>query len=134
VRRTPPELGLYDSGLKPPVSFLQFTFRSAGTFPYVDPATGNRGRIAVSLAAPATGQVGQPFHVDWSAAPAPSGLAFDVQIQTPGSATWHPWQTGVAATGGDFTPNAAGSYAIRARLRGAAGASQWSPASTVSVS
>jgi streptogramin lyase len=127
-------LGLFDSGPKPPVSFLAHTFSSAGTYPFVDPESGDHGRIMVQASAPATGQVGVAFQVVWAIGTPDPGQVRDVQVRPPGSSTWHAWQTEVTTGQADYTPATPGDYSFRARLRSASASSGWSPPVTVSVS
>jgi streptogramin lyase len=128
-------LDLYDSGPRPPVSFLGHTFTAAGTYPYVDPSTGDSGSIAVPVDAPATGQILSPFRVTWATDAPASGLVFDAQFLPPGSESWVSWKTGVTSTSERFVPSAGGTYQFRARLRkddGSAG-TDWSPPHSVVV-
>ncbi|HJP65949.1 MAG TPA: hypothetical protein VKA30_06575, partial [Actinomycetota bacterium] len=127
-------LGLYDSGPKPPVSFLTYRFGTAGTYPYADPRSGNRGAVAVPVTAPATGQVGAPFEVQWASPPLPgAGFVFDVQVRFPASTTWQNWKVGTTLTADSYVAAGAGAYAFRARTRNGTTASMWSPPATVTV-
>lgn len=128
-------LGLYDSGPRPPVSFHRHRFTAAGTYPYVDPQTGDAGAIAVPVEAPPTARIGRPFDVTWAKTPPPPGLLFDVQVRPPGSTEWLTWKSGVSDTSGELVPTAPGAYGFRARVRtpDATAGTEWSPPRAVRV-
>ncbi len=127
-------LGLFGSGLRPPVSFHRHTFTAAGTFGYVDGATGDAGSIAVPMRAPATAVAGLPASLAWATGAAGAGRVFDVQVRLPGSAVWHAWRTGTTDLGGSFVASGPGGFEFRARLRSVDGAaSGWSAPVTMSV-
>jgi virginiamycin B lyase len=129
-------LRLYDSGPRPPVSFLRHVFTAAGTYRYVDPPTGDAGDIAVPVDAPSRGRIGTPFQVTWATVDPDSGLVFDAQFLPPGSGSWLTWKEGVRTTGGTFVPTAGGRYQFRARIRSEerSAGSKWSPPESVVVS
>jgi streptogramin lyase len=126
-------LSLFNSGLKPPVSFFVYRFVAAGTFPYSDPGSARTGTIAVPVNAPSAGQTGVAFQVQWALGSTPANRVYDVQVQLPGSTTWEPWKTGVTINHAAYTPSGAGSYGFRARIRQEATASGWSPPRMVTV-
>jgi streptogramin lyase len=128
-------LGLFDSGLLPPVSFHKHVFRAAGTYAYVDPPTGDSGTIGVPVDAPAKGRIGEPFRVSWATVSPSQGLVFDAQYLPPGADSWVTWKSGVTTKSGSFTPTAPGTYQFRALIRrddGSAG-TDWSPPESVLV-
>ncbi|MBA3551293.1 MAG: hypothetical protein H0W27_00275 [Actinobacteria bacterium] len=129
-------LSLYDSGPRPPVSFMSHAFTSAGTYRYVDPTTGDSGSIGVLVFAPARDRIGSDFRVEWATADPDPGLVFDAQYLPPGSSSWLTWKSGATETGGDFLPTAGGTYEFRSRLRMEDGTAkaEWSPPRAVIVS
>jgi streptogramin lyase len=128
-------LDLYNSGLRPPVSFLKFAFRAAGTYPYRDRGSDHRGTIRMPVDSPARGRVGHPFEVRWALPDVPVSQVFDVQVRRPGSHSWHDLRDGTSVRGANFTPHREGRYAFRARLRdeGSGRHSGWSPPRAVFV-
>jgi plastocyanin len=126
---------LFDSGALAAGSSFQFTFNSAGTYTVADRATRATSSVAVPVAVPSTGNVGEPLLVTWSAAAPGPGFLFDVQIRVPPDRSFHDWLVGQTATAVTYVPAAAGSYAFRARLRapGTGAASKWSPPAAVTV-
>jgi hypothetical protein len=130
-------MGLFDSGPRSPGSSFTFTFGASGTYPIVDPASGNKQSIAIPMdAQPSTGQIDTTFDVRW-AHQAISGYAFDAQILRPGSIEWEDWRIGATALHDRFRPDAgAGEYSFRARLRNLVNgaSSEWSPVPTILVS
>jgi plastocyanin len=110
---------LFDSGPKGPGSSYTFTFNSAGIFRYkctIHP-TQMKGSVRVPVTvSPASGEVGTPFTITWSAENAPAGYKFDVQIKRPGD-PWTNWLFGQTARSTTFVPDEVGSYSFKARTR-----------------
>ena len=126
---------LFDSQSRAPGSSFQFSFNSAGTYPVSDTANGATSTIAIPVQAPASGNVGTPFLVTWSAASPADGFLFDVQIRRPGDRRFRSWRVGQTDTAASFVPTVAGNYAFRARLRNSVNGtfSNWSPPAVVIV-
>jgi hypothetical protein len=60
-----------------------------------------------------------------------------VQVETPGSSTWTPWQTGVTTSSAAYVPSAgAGTYQFEAQVQSdsSSAVSGWSPPVSISVS
>ena len=129
-------MGLFDSGPRSFGSSFQFTFNSAGTYAVTDTENNAASTIAVAVELPASGNVGTPLLVTWSATPPDDGFLFDVQIRTPRDTSFRNWRVGQTNISASFVPSAAGKYGFRARLRNlTTGAfSKWSPPSVVLVS
>lgn len=126
---------LFDSGSRTTGASFQFTFNAAATYSIVDLATNASSSVGIPVKLPASGEVGTPFTVTWSAAAPNQGFVFDIQVRTPSDTRFHNWQIGQTHVAAMYTPSAVGSYAFRARLRNSTnGASaKWSPARTVTV-
>jgi hypothetical protein len=93
------------------------------------------GTIDVPVRAPATGRRDTPLTVTWATATPTGNSTFDVQVELPGTTTYVPWQTAVTSTHAAYTPGAGvGTYRFEARRTDQSGASDWSPAVSVSVS
>jgi virginiamycin B lyase len=127
-------MSLFDSGPVPPVSFFTYRFTAAGTYPYRD-SPSVRGRIAVPIDAPATGEVGTPVRLQWALSDAPDGKVFDVQVMRPGAHHFANFRTDTPGHGGNFNPSESGRYRFRARMHppGETGTG-WSPIRTIPVS
>jgi plastocyanin len=130
-------MGLFNSGVRPGGSTFSAGFASAGSYKYSCTQHRETGTVRVPLsAAPASGTTATTFTVKWSAASAPSGFVFDVQIKRPGSTSYASWKTAQTAASATFLPDAgAGMYAFRSRLRRTADnrAAGYSPAASISV-
>jgi plastocyanin len=133
-------MGLWTSGPKSGNATFAFTFRAAGTYPYIcqiHPAT-MKGTVSVPMAfRPKKGGTATSYAITWATAAPPAGFAFDVQIKRPGASAFGNWQTGVTALSATFHPDAGtGSYQFQARLRKTAGgaASGYSAAKGIKVS
>jgi plastocyanin len=131
-------LGLFDSGAKQPGTSYLTVFPGAGTYTVTDSQTGNTCTITVpATVTPTSGTTSTSFQVDWAAGPPPSGLVFNVQVETPGSSTWTPWQTGVTTSSAAYVPSAgAGTYQFEAQVQSdsSSAVSGWSPPVSISVS
>ena len=126
-------IGLFDSGPRSFVEYYTFTFTAAGNYPYQDSLhQALTGTIEVPVGLPSAGNVGQPFTVIWAVAPPPPDYVFDVQVDPPGG-EWSFFQHGVTAQSAAYTPQSAGTYAFRARLRGTSASSRWSIIATILV-
>jgi hypothetical protein len=112
-------LFLFNSGLKPIVSYFTYTFTAAGGYVYVGHGPGGGGRmgwINVPVILPASGTVNQPFPVTWATAPQGPKAVFDVQVEVPGSPGFVLWQT-TGNLSGNYTATIPGTYRFRARMR-----------------
>ena len=110
-------LGLFSSGpLTPPAAF-DYSFPAAGGYKIVDSTTGHTATVQVATGNPPTAPVNVPFTVSWASAPLPASSVEDVQVMTPGSASWVNFKQGTTALSAPYTPTAAGTYKFRARLR-----------------
>ena len=76
-----------------------------------------------------------PVTIRWAADRSPAGLVFDVQRRRPGTTRFVDWRVDAEASATRWWPSVRGTWAIRARVRGAGGtdASDWSPVRTVRV-
>jgi streptogramin lyase len=132
-------MNLFNSKSRSFVTYFTHRFDAAGTYGYDDPAhpQAMTGSIRVpTLAQPSTGTKSTAFTVTWSAAVAPTGHVFDVQVKRPGSSTYVTWKSGVTGRHASFTPDhGTGKYSFRARLRKTSNDTHtgWSPAVTISV-
>jgi streptogramin lyase len=130
------DLGLFDSSEHWVGAVATLAFPYAGTFGYHDSTDpSHTGSVGVPTTAPTTGTVGQPFPVTWATAAPPAGFAFDVQVRTPGSATWSDWQQDVVTESADYTPAETGTYQFRAAVEDLAtlDRSGWSAPARVEV-
>jgi len=111
-------LGLFDSGPHSIVSYYTQLFRAASTYVYKDGITAatKPGRINVPVSLPPSGTVNQPFTVTWALMTPGGGIVFDVQVETPDSPVWVPWQTS-SQVAGEYIPTIAGHYHFRSRMR-----------------
>ncbi|HYW29376.1 MAG TPA: hypothetical protein VE824_06190 [Gaiellales bacterium] len=131
-------LNLFHYYLKPQVDFNQFAFWAAGTYTVGDPNDDNLTQtVAVKMSrSPGTGTSSTTFQLRWGAYPAPTGYAYDVEIQRPGSSgVWGDFPSGGAGSGA-FVPDAGpGTYRFRARLlkAGTTTGSDWSPVAAIKV-
>ena len=108
---------------------------SAGKFPYhCEVHAGMTGRVVVPLKA--TGSAGSGWTLRWSASPAGSGRAFDVQFRRQGTSSWQSFRTNTTAATGVFDPSRSGTYQLRARTSNTAAGkeSAWSPVISRQVS
>jgi hypothetical protein len=124
-------LALFDSGLVAPggPSFA-FVFAAAGTYRYVCTLHETmRGRVWVLVDVSKLRQPhGRAFTLTWATGDAQAGSVYDVQVKRPGG-TWRVWLTDTTDPGADLTPRHAGTFRVRARVRGLAGGrAEWSPA------
>jgi hypothetical protein len=129
-------LDLFDSGLREPGSSFTVDLPGAGSYATLDAISGNTGAIGIPVGlSPASGGQGTTFTVAWAVTSLPPGLAFDVQIERPGSDRFVPWLRRQSVVSATFRPDAGpGIYAFRARLAAAGGAhASWSPAAAIEV-
>jgi len=127
-------MGLFDSGTHSFVEYFSFKFIAAGKYAYLDSLNpGLTGSVQVPVKVPPRGHVGQPFTVLWAAAPPPAGFVFDVQVDPPGGSGWQFFQHSVMTQSAPYTPQSAGTYAFRGRLRGPSSESGWSVPATIQV-
>ncbi len=122
-------MSLFDSGLvAPDGTSFSYAFAAAGTYRYVCTLHETmRGRVWVMVEVSKDEQpYGRPFVITWATGGAVSGSVFDVQLRRPGK-RWRPWRTGVTEPDGELAPRHAGTFRVRARLRGPAGMTEWSP-------
>jgi uncharacterized repeat protein (TIGR01451 family) len=131
-------MGLFDSGVRMPVDFYDFTFTAAGSYPVTDGPMGKKTSVKVPLAvAPASGSQATTYTITWASAPPPAGFGEDVQVKDPGSSAWVTLPFDPSATSGTFVPDhGKGTYSFRARLRNTGNnkASGYSATKTISVS
>jgi plastocyanin len=130
-------LALFDSGSLPPGAVYTQFYLAAGAYNYKCTIHGFTGTVKVpTLASPGTGQQSTVFTVTWAADRAPTGFAFDVQIQRPGSSQWTTWQSAQTLNSATFTPDSGtGTYKFRARYRSSTSskASKWSGPASIRV-
>lgn len=130
-------MGLFDSGSRDPRSFFDFTVPAAGTYAYQSTLDTNmQGSISANLIiSPTTGNTGTSFLIAWAAAPPPTGMAFDVEVLSPGASAFAAWRTGVTTLSDRFSSSTGGTYQFRARLRLASQspATGWSPVASLLV-
>ena len=126
-------LKLFSSGKKAAGTTFTFGFPTAGTYAYRDGASSGTGSVGVRpiVAARADGKI----DVVVSSVLPPPGHAFDIQVQTPNTTGYVPWQTGVTSRLVRFTPGAEGTYKFVARLRNTTSnaATGWSPPGVAST-
>lgn len=113
-------MGLFDSGVRSPVSYFPFTFTAAGSYQYassVDPSL--KGSVSVPVTFGQTfGWLGTVFTITWASAAPPPGFVFDVQILRPNSDVYADWKINQVATSSTFTADdGIGAYWFQARLR-----------------
>jgi hypothetical protein len=130
-------MGLFDSGSRPPSSSYSFTFIGAGTYPFVDEATGHTGSIRLPITArPKAGDISTNFRIAWAVAAPSTGSVFDIQVKRPGSQSFEDWLTGQTQTYGFFLPDAGvGTYSFQAQMRNTinGASSGWSPLASILV-
>ncbi len=135
---TPPIFDLLPRGTG---STSSFRFPVAGTYTYKDPLHATHtGTITVApKVSPSRGTVTTNFLITWATGTGnvvPLGWVMDVQIKSPDSTTFTPWQTNVLTKSATFTPTAGiGVYQFQARMRlpANATASGWSPTAYITV-
>lgn len=130
-------MGLYDSGPMQPVSLLRYRFFCAGSFPVKSTGDAFTGRVTVPVAGPSSAPLDQVFQLTWADTTAPSGFAYDVQVEAPGATSFSPLFTGVTSNAGAVWETVAGTWRFRAQLRRVTGSdvtANWSPIKTVAIS
>jgi hypothetical protein len=130
-------MNLFHSGKRSFVTYYTFKFNAAGTYPYDSTQHPTmKGTVKVpEKANPSSGGKSTTFHVTWSAATAPIGYDFDVQVKRPGT-SYKNWKTDVTGRTSSFVPDhGKGTYSFRSRLekKNNGAHSGWSPAATISV-
>jgi phospholipase C len=124
--------GLFSSGPMDPGTTFKFSFAHAGSYHVVDETTSHSSRVRVPIkTSPRTGGLNTNYVVRWSKGPAPTGLAFDVQVKRPGQDDFADWKTAVTSPRGRFNASKrGGTVAFRSRVVNTATgtASGWSPA------
>jgi len=135
-------------------STYSFSFIGAGTYNFNNRVGPGGAARRVATTGTGTGKVKVPIivqtlpgttstaQVTWASAAPPSGFAFDVEVETPGSSSWQTWLTGVSSTtatlgpagGGPYT--GPGTYKFRSRIRntGNGAASGYSPTGSIALS
>jgi streptogramin lyase len=112
-------MGLFDSGVKPIVSYFAVAFTAAGSYPYgdtLDPALTGTIEVPIRIS-PRSGDSKTNFTVIWASAPPPAGFGEDIQVKRPGSPAFVDWITGQTGRSAPFTADAGpGTYSFRARL------------------
>ena len=115
-------LGLYASGSHAPGSYYQHTFDFAGGYTYTStqdsPGFGGIVKVA-PVVTPTRGTASMRYQLGLTTAGTapPPGLAFDVQLQRPGTA-YTSYLYGTTAQSLDFLPDAGnGTYRFRVQLR-----------------
>jgi hypothetical protein len=130
-------MGLFDSGLLLAGAAFDFVFIAGGTYPVVDSGSSQTSSVEVSItSAPKVGNVSTTFHVVYAIYGAQPGYTYDVQIKRPGAPDFVDWKLNQVPDEADFVPDAGtGTYSFRSRLRstGNGAASDWSPATSVTV-
>lgn len=128
-------LHAFDSGFRPAGSSFTVRLSAAADYPVVDPLTGNRATVGVSIRAqPASGPPTTRFGVIWGYPPL--GDVSDIQVQRPGTAVYRDWRDGQTLPSDSFTPDAGtGTYLFRARVRDPRNdaSSGWSVARPINV-
>ncbi len=135
---TPP---IFDSLPRATGSTFSVRFPAAGTYAYQDPLHATHtGTVTVApKVSPASGTAATSFVVTWATGTGnvvPLGWVMDVQVKTPGSAAFVPWQTAVLTKSATFVAAAGiGAYQFQARIRLPANgtASGWSPIASITV-
>ncbi len=119
---------LFDSGLKAPGASFTWRFRWSGTYTWKDAVTGRRGTIRVPIVLSKTR--GPKTTVTWSRSDAHGKYVFDVQVKARGTGKFVIWKKGVTVRKAVFSPDRAGRYYFRSRVRklGEHAHSGWSPA------
>ena len=113
----------FDSGPMTQGSDFFKRFIAAGTYTYIcselsHPTFPMTGTIKVPMKVdPASGPVGTVFTIRWASRDAPSNYVYDVQRKRPSDASFSDWKIGATAKEATFSPNRAGRFAFRARLR-----------------
>lgn len=127
----PTGLTSLDSGVIPPGRMASASFDQAGTFTFRDRATGASGTVGVTpfISLTFDGRI----RAEWAIS-LPRGTVADVQFLPPGASTWQDWRRGTSTKSGMRAPGGAGTFSVRARIRGGGVASGWSPPATVQVS
>jgi plastocyanin len=113
-------MGLFDTGVQPSGTVVDFTVPSAGTFAFacaIHPTM--KGSLKAGVrAAPSAGIATTTFSVRWALGSPPIGYAYDVQVQRPGSTTWKMFANDTTLPSATFLPDAgSGTYRFRARLQ-----------------
>jgi len=136
-------LGYFDSGFAPRYRIrYDLVFPAAGTYHYhcKDPhhASTMTGTVRVPVGRrPVSAHRGTQFTIFWGqkGKPAPPGYVFDVQIKRPGHTNFAPFRTGSTNPSAHFTPQSAGQFQFRARLRNKHNgkASGWSPVNHITA-
>jgi virginiamycin B lyase len=129
-----------------PTSYLygtnpSFTFDWAGAFPYDDPFHPSaKGTVSVPPTAAKIAGTTDEANVTWAVGDAPSGDAFDVQVEVPGSSQFVDWQTAVTSLSSPFGPSdplwaGPGKYEFRAGViqPSTGAATGYSPAVSISL-
>ena len=113
-------MGLFDSGTKSAGSSYVFQFQAAGSYPVVctiHPQMTATVKVPTTVV-PSSGPLATVFTVTWSAAFAPVGYVFDVQISRPNGSGFVDWKTNQTVKFATFTADAGvGAYQFQARLR-----------------
>jgi plastocyanin len=123
--------GFWNSGAKSSGSSFSRGMPSAGRFPYHCSFHAEMtGRVVVPLKVTG-GSAGSGWTLRWSASPAGSNRAFDVQFRRQGTTTWRSFRTNTTAATGLFNPSQSGTYQLRARTTNTGASpdkeSGWSP-------
>ncbi len=127
-------MGYFGSGNEPPGGAYAAGFPTAGTYLVLDPTTLATGTVSVPVKAkPSSGPPGTTFTITWSYAVPRPGFVFDVQIKTPGSASWVYLEHGITFKKTSVSPTDPGKYLFRSRLRSGSAHSGWSPKASVTV-
>lgn len=128
--------GLFDTGVKTPVSYVRQELDAAAAYKITDNPSGHVGTINISPTVVGPGPyTTSGFVIVWSSQPLPLGYDEDIQVELPGSTTWTSWLPNQTGASGTYTPaNGTGTYKFRARLeKTGSTATAYSPALKVSV-
>jgi plastocyanin len=113
---TATDIKLFDSGVKTQGSYA-FTFFAAGTYRYESTGVDvQKGSVEVGLCMNDRTRVGTGVGIRYASAHH-ANWASDVQVKAPGATRWAWIGYGLTGTEMTFTPNRAGTYQVRARLR-----------------
>lgn len=131
-------MGLFNSGTHSQGQQWEFSFPSAGTYPYhCDKRPSRTGKVLVPITTTVTsGTTASTFSLTWAPRIPPAGFTYDVQIKRPDT-RWTDWMVGTSSSSAVFTPDAGtGHYLFRARLRKTASgmSSDWSPILSIDIS
>src|SRR5438093_98988 len=130
-------MGLFDSGIKSPGQFFDYTYIAAGRYTFICLLHSEMtGTVKVPIKAkPKSGTQLTTFTITPAEGTAPAGFVYDIQIFRPGGPGFVDWKT-ITTKNTTFVPDAGiGQYQFQARLRKTAdnSASLYSQPVTITV-